>query len=202
MKAWARGVADKACRHASALSAVLPTPPIAAVLPMPLMPLMPLMPPTRVLISRCEGSPCEVEVNVVRLRNDGSAGPTGRCRRRPCRGARSRGRRAVPAQSVRWAARTSKASAPTMNDPLGHRSGQGGNEKPIQSTREVWTAPELMVTLSSRDLAPRNGDFNDRLKNVNRGQPDAWLRRVPADSKLPARPGSRASGAPGQAGRG
>jgi hypothetical protein len=70
-------------------------------------------------------------------------------------------------------------------------AGKVGNEKPIQITREVWTAPDLMVTLQSRDFDPRSGEVNYRLKNLKRGEPDAALMRVPADFSKPARPAPR-----------
>ena len=60
-------------------------------------------------------------------------------------------------------------------------AGKVGNEKPIQITREVWTAPDCTVTLLSRDIDPRSGELNYRLKNFKRGEPDAALMRVPAD---------------------
>ncbi len=72
-------------------------------------------------------------------------------------------------------------------------AGQVGNEKPIEITREVWTSPELMLTLSSRDFDPRSGEISYRLKGLKRGEPDAALMRVPADFSRPARPSGRAS---------
>jgi hypothetical protein len=76
-------------------------------------------------------------------------------------------------------------------------AGKVGNEKPIQMTREVWTSPDLMVTLSSRDFDPRSGEVNYRLKNLKRGEPEAALMRVPADFTKPTRPAPRASGPTG-----
>jgi hypothetical protein len=67
-------------------------------------------------------------------------------------------------------------------------AGKIGNEKPIQITREVWTAPDLMVTLLSRDFDPRTGEVNYRLKNLKRGEPEAGLMRVPAEFSRPVRP--------------
>ena len=72
-------------------------------------------------------------------------------------------------------------------------AGKVGNEKPIQITREVWTAPDLMLTVSSRDFDPRSGELNYRLKGLKRGEPDAALMRVPADFKQPVRPSNKAS---------
>ena len=48
-------------------------------------------------------------------------------------------------------------------------AGKIGNDKPIVSVREVWTSPELMLTLSSHDFDPRTGESSYRLKNLKRG---------------------------------
>jgi hypothetical protein len=65
-------------------------------------------------------------------------------------------------------------------------AGKVGNDKPITITREVWTSPELMLTVSSRDFDPRSGEVNYRLVNVKRGEPDAALMKVPAEFTKPA----------------
>jgi hypothetical protein len=64
-------------------------------------------------------------------------------------------------------------------------AGRVGNEKPIVITRDVWTSPELMVTLQSRDFDPRTGEASYRLVNLKRGEPDAALMRVPPDYARP-----------------
>jgi hypothetical protein len=58
-------------------------------------------------------------------------------------------------------------------------AGKIGNEKPIIQTREVWTSPELMLTVYSRDFDPRQGETVYRLTNLKRGEPQAALFRVP-----------------------
>ncbi len=63
-------------------------------------------------------------------------------------------------------------------------AGKVGNEKPIVITREVWTAPELMLTVLSRDVDPRTVETNYRLGNLKRGEPDPALMRVPADYQV------------------
>lgn len=60
-------------------------------------------------------------------------------------------------------------------------AGKLGNEKPIVITRDVWTSPELMLTVASRDFDPRSGEVNYRLQKIRRGEPDAALMKVPAD---------------------
>ena len=60
-------------------------------------------------------------------------------------------------------------------------AGKIGNEKPIVISREVWTSPELMLTVMTRDSDPRTGEVSYRLQNVKRAEPDAALLKVPAD---------------------
>jgi hypothetical protein len=60
-------------------------------------------------------------------------------------------------------------------------AGKQGNEKPMITTREVWTSPDLMLTVSSRDFDPRTGEVTYKLSNIKRGEPDASLFKVPAD---------------------
>lgn len=65
-------------------------------------------------------------------------------------------------------------------------AGKVGNEKPIVITREVWTSPDLLLTVQSRDADPRSGETLYRLANLKRGEPDAALMKVPADYAQPA----------------
>jgi len=60
-------------------------------------------------------------------------------------------------------------------------AGKVGNEKPIVITRDVWTSPDLMVTMQTRDADPQVGETTYRLTNLKRGEPDASLMRVPPD---------------------
>ncbi len=60
-------------------------------------------------------------------------------------------------------------------------AGKVGNEKPIVITRDVWTSPDLMLTIASRNFDPRSGESNYRLQNLKRGEPDAALMKVPTD---------------------
>ena len=60
-------------------------------------------------------------------------------------------------------------------------AGQVGNERPIRITREVWTSPELMLTVLSKDKDPRYGENNYRLSNVVRSTPDPELFKVPPE---------------------
>lgn len=58
-------------------------------------------------------------------------------------------------------------------------AGRIGNEKPIVTTREVWTSPELLITLRSREADPVVGEEHYRVQNVSRAEPDPALFRVP-----------------------
>jgi hypothetical protein len=60
-------------------------------------------------------------------------------------------------------------------------AGRIGNEKPITITNEVWSSPELGITLRTRDVDPLAGEDSFKVQNVARGEPDAQLFRVPAD---------------------
>jgi hypothetical protein len=60
-------------------------------------------------------------------------------------------------------------------------AGKIGNEKPITIVNEVWSSPELGITLKTRDVDPMVGEASFRVQNVARGEPDAQLFRVPAE---------------------
>ena len=60
-------------------------------------------------------------------------------------------------------------------------AGKVGNEKPIVISREVWTSPDLKVTVSAQSKDTRSGEQNYQLRNIRRAEPDAALMRVPAD---------------------
>ncbi|HUR89433.1 MAG TPA: hypothetical protein VMZ74_10135 [Ramlibacter sp.] len=59
-------------------------------------------------------------------------------------------------------------------------AGKIGNEKPITIINEVWSSPELGITLRTRDVDPVIGEDSFSVRNVARGEPDAQLFRVPA----------------------
>ena len=69
-------------------------------------------------------------------------------------------------------------------------AGRIGNEKPITVTNEVWSSPELGITLRTRDVDPVVGDDTFSVRNVVRGEPDAQLFRVPAEFAKVAPPAS------------
>jgi len=68
-------------------------------------------------------------------------------------------------------------------------AGKIGNEKPITIVNEVWSSPELGITLRTRDVDPMVGEDTFRVQNVARGEPDAQLFRVPAEFAKVSSPG-------------
>jgi hypothetical protein len=119
----------------------------------------------------------------------------------------------TPPPAVQWRAQVLAPRGPATVQPLpareieglrahGERSnwvieaGKVGNEKPIQVVREVWTSPDLMLTLQTRDFDPRSGEVNYRLRNLKRGEPDAALMRVPSDYARPSPKAPAGRGAP------
>lgn len=71
-------------------------------------------------------------------------------------------------------------------------AGKIGNEKPIVISREVWTSPDLKVTVSAQTRDPRSGEQNYQLRNIRRAEPDAALMQVPADYAKTGLPKPRA----------
>jgi hypothetical protein len=82
---------------------------------------------------------------------------------------------ALPAQEIEGIAVNGERTTWTI------AAGKLGNERPLVITREVWTSPELMLTVLSREIDPRHGETVYRLRNVKRGEPDPVLMKVPAD---------------------
>lgn len=194
MREWARGLAERVRPAGSGGGATAPVPPT---------PPTPPVPPTPVIIHAEPGAPRaerHVEVEILRLPRGAEAGDAAD--------------RPLPPPAVQWRSQVLAPRGAGTVTPLPARdiegvrangerttwvieAGKVDNEKPIQITREVWTSPELMVTLQSRDFDPRSGEVNYRLKGLKRGEPDAALMRVPADFSKPARPAPKASTATG-----
>lgn len=196
MREWARQVAERA-RAAAGTGQTAPVPPTPPMPPMPptgaRAPAAPT--PEPVVITRTEtaeghGRSREVEVQVLRVAPDAQGLPPWPALMAPP---------AVGARAVRLAPRgPGVVTALPARDIEGVRAngerttwtieaGRIGNERPIVITREVWTSPDLMLTLSSRDADPRSGEVNYRLQNLRRGEPDATLMQVPADYDAPRR---------------
>ncbi len=188
----AREIARSAVESARAglgASAVAPVPPVPPTAPMPVL----IAPPG----AAASGAAARTELRIIRHGGPEAADAAG-----------------LPPPTVQWRAPAGAPRGAGSVTPLGVREVEGlrasgertswtieagrvGNEKPIQITREVWTSPDLMVTVSTRDFDPRSGETNYRLKSVRRGEPEAALMRVPADFARAGRPAPRASGAAG-----
>lgn len=135
-----------------------------------------------------------IDIQVLRLR-PGEA-PT------PMPGGPHTGPLAVPAPvappMIHWQAQRAAPRGPGVTTALGSKEIEGvkahgertswtieagkiGNEKPIQIVRDVWTSPDLLLTVLSRDADPLSGETVYRLANLKRGEPDAALMKVPSD---------------------
>ena len=67
------------------------------------------------------------------------------------------------------------------NEPAGS---QIGNDRPIVHVQEVWTSPDLHVTVLTKTSDPRSGESTIRLQNIDRSEPDAAFFRAPADYQV------------------
>ncbi len=133
-----------------------------------------------------------IEVQVMRLAGDGAPLPPA------VSGADGAWNVPVPPPVVHWQALRAAPRGAGVTSALGSKDVEGlrangerttwtieagkiGNEKPIVISREVWTSPELLLTVLSRDADPRSGETVYRLANLRRGEPDPALMKVPAD---------------------
>ncbi|HEX8650211.1 MAG TPA: hypothetical protein VF708_05170 [Pyrinomonadaceae bacterium] len=60
-------------------------------------------------------------------------------------------------------------------------AGEFDNEKPLEITQERWYSPELHTVVLMRHNDPRFGETTFRLTNVNRGEPDTELFKIPSN---------------------
>lgn len=186
MREWAQKVREQLRHNGEPDEAVPPVPPVPPVLPP--------VPPAPVVITKSDSrdgrdGQLHREVQVLRVDRASSATSAPELPLLPSM-------QAPPAVQLR--AMHLAPRGPGAVTPLGSReidgikvngertswtiaAGKVGNEKPIVITREVWSSPDLMVTLSTRDFDPRSGEVNYRLEGLRRGEPDAALMRVPAD---------------------
>jgi len=88
----------------------------------------------------------------------------------------------LPAREIEGLAVTGRRITNTIE------AGKVGNERPILITTEVWTSPELQLTVSSVRKDPRSGEQNYQLKGIKRGEPDPALMKVPADYRRTGQP--------------
>jgi hypothetical protein len=193
MREWARGLAERARNAKGGATSSAPpvpqTPPVPAVVP-PAPGEAELVVLARQAREVAEDARREAEVQVLRLHNL----PPGAAPLPPP---------APTPPAVSWTARHFAPRGEGVLSSLGGReidgvrvngerttwtieAGKVGNEKPILIVRDVWTSPDLMLTVATRDFDPRRGETNYRLANIKRGEPDAALMKVPADYATPA----------------
>lgn len=191
MREWAKDLSSRVRQEVMG-AAVPPVPPVSPVPPVPPVPSAPPIAisdrgPSPVYVTRNEtvspdGKRREVEVHVIR-RSPGDANlpplpdmsPPGEIVMHAERMA-PRGTgvvTALPAKDLESVKVNGERTTWTID------AGKIGNEKAIVQTREVWTSPELMLTVYSRDIDPRSGETVYRLSNLKRGEPDAVLFKVP-----------------------
>jgi hypothetical protein len=58
-------------------------------------------------------------------------------------------------------------------------TGAQGNDQPLISTREVWTAPDLKIVLLEKSDSPRDGSHKTEVTSLTPGTPDSALFQVP-----------------------
>lgn len=87
------------------------------------------------------------------------------------------------------------------NEPLGMRMIEGvqatgtrttttypegffGNDRPLTTTSEIWTSPDLKATVLMTSSDPRSGETTTRVTNIVQAEPDASLFEVPSDYRV------------------
>ncbi len=60
-------------------------------------------------------------------------------------------------------------------------AGQLGNERPLVMTSDQWYAPDLLLTVYSRDYDPRDGETVYQIRDIKRSEPSPELFTVPSD---------------------
>jgi hypothetical protein len=58
-------------------------------------------------------------------------------------------------------------------------AGAIGNDRPIASTHDNWSSPELKIIVLSKSSDPRSGEHTRKLVNISRAEPDPALFQVP-----------------------
>jgi hypothetical protein len=69
-------------------------------------------------------------------------------------------------------------------------AGQIGNERALEITSEVWSSPELHITVLSKRNDPRFGETVYRLTDIKRAEPDHSLFEVPENFSIEKTGGS------------
>lgn len=59
-----------------------------------------------------------------------------------------------------------------------------GNDRPLTTTTEVWTSPDLKAMVLMTNSDPRSGETTTRMTNIVQAEPDASLFEVPSDYQV------------------
>ena len=59
--------------------------------------------------------------------------------------------------------------------------GEQGNDRPIVTSAEIWTSPELKMVVLQKFNDPRSGESILKMSNLSRSEPDASLFQPPPD---------------------
>jgi hypothetical protein len=59
-----------------------------------------------------------------------------------------------------------------------------GNDRPIVTTTELWTSPDLGLTVLSKISDPRTGDSINAIINISQAEPDPALFQIPQAYKV------------------
>lgn len=73
-----------------------------------------------------------------------------------------------------------EGSRTTVTYPIG----AVGNDRPLTTTTETWTSPELKMVVLSKNSDPRSGESTTRFTNISRSEPDPSLFLIPADYEI------------------
>jgi hypothetical protein len=186
MREWARGMSERARSSGRDGNITMPAPPTPPTPPAPSAPPMPaILSDGERVIGKDGSAPArQVHVDVIRLDGGGELSPLA-----------DLGAQLMPLLSG------FTPRGPGVTISLGSKefdgvrangekttwtieAGKIGNEKPIVIFSEKWTAPDLMLTVYTRDVDPRAAETSYRLTNLKRSEPDAALFKVPADYRV------------------
>jgi hypothetical protein len=92
---------------------------------------------------------------------------------------------ALPSQTI--AGVSAEGFKTTMTIPAGAE----GNDKPIVSTREVWTSTDLKIVLLEKSDDPRDGSHKTEVTALNPNSPDPTLFQIPAGYTVKTENGRR-----------
>ena len=70
-------------------------------------------------------------------------------------------------------------------------AGTEGNDKPLVSTREIWTSTSLKIILLEKSDDPRDGSHKTEVTALNQNEPDPTLFQIPQGYTLKTETGHR-----------